>query len=397
MNRLDPALVEEQMRAESARTALPPGMRGLPELPAGRYTDPGFHALEMAALRRSWLFGVHGDDVPAPGSVKCWDRLGQSLIFVRGHDQIVRCFHNICRHRGSALVHADCGDKRKLSCPIHGWTYELDGTLTGVRERRDFDPGDLAGRNLLPVRCEAIGELYFVNFDRDAQPLREDLGTVADAWALYEPGQSRLARRALLRVDANYKLVQEANMEVYHVNTVHPEIVHSLLDSSAAPISLCPNGHSIQTARLRKAEWNDGSAALPRAAPAGAVSRIANVAFNLFPNRVIAFNDWGYAMQSYWPLDARTTEVEVVWIAPRESDPAHAPMWEQIGAMFNVVLEQDFQFLPSMQRSLESGATTGLLIGWQERSIYHAHQELDRRIGAERIPAALRVPPVMDI
>ena len=396
MNRLDPERIDAQMREESARSGLPPGIAGLPEIPAARYTDAGFHELDMAALRRSWLYGIHGDELPAAGSVRRWERLGQSLIFVRGSDHVVRCFHNVCRHRGSALVHDDGGEKRKLTCPIHGWSYELDGRLSGVRERRDFDPTDLDGRNLIEVRCEAIGQLYFINLDANAMPLREDLGAIAEAWDQYAPQDSRLVRRVLLRVKANYKLVQEANMEVYHVNTVHPAIVNSLLDSNAAPMTLHRHGHSIQTSRLRKADWTDSEICLPRVAAVDRISKLANVALHMFPNRIIAMNDWGYPMQSYWPLDARNTEVEVIWIAPRQTDPAHTPLWDEIIRTFSTVLEQDFEFLPRTQQALDSGALSGLLIGWQERAIYHAQQELDRRIGAANIPAALRVPPVLD-
>jgi hypothetical protein len=34
-------------------------------------------------------------------------------------------------------------------------------------------------------------------------------------------------------------------------------------------------------------------------------------------------------------------------------------------------------------------------LNYQERRIYHWHEELDRRIGLERIPAHLRVQPLL--
>ena len=35
-------------------------------------------------------------------------------------------------------------------------------------------------------------------------------------------------------------------------------------------------------------------------------------------------------------------------------------------------------------------------LSYQERRIYHWHEELDRRIGAERVPPALRVQPMLE-
>ena len=41
-------------------------------------------------------------------------------------------------------------------------------------------------------------------------------------------------------------------------------------------------------------------------------------------------------------------------------------------------------------------AQRGVPLNYQERRIWHFNQEIDRVIGAERIPAALRVPALLD-
>jgi hypothetical protein len=42
---------------------------------------------------------------------------------------------------------------------------------------------------------------------------------------------------------------------------------------------------------------------------------------------------------------------------------------------------------------MESPGFTGIQLGYQERRIYHWHEELDRRIGPERVPEHLRMQP----
>ena len=37
-----------------------------------------------------------------------------------------------------------------------------------------------------------------------------------------------------------------------------------------------------------------------------------------------------------------------------------------------------------------------MYVSYQERRIYHWHEELDRRIGAANVPEHLRVRPVLD-
>ena len=62
---------------------------------------------------------------------------------------------------------------------------------------------------------------------------------------------------------------------------------------------------------------------------------------------------------------------------------------------FERILEEDLQFAPRIQESVESPGFDGLNLSYQERRIYHWHEELDRRIGAGNIPAHLRVPSVL--
>ena len=49
-----------------------------------------------------------------------------------------------------------------------------------------------------------------------------------------------------------------------------------------------------------------------------------------------------------------------------------------------------------MQRSMESPALTGIPINYQERRIWHLHEEIDRIIGPDNIPAELRIEQLLD-
>jgi hypothetical protein len=48
------------------------------------------------------------------------------------------------------------------------------------------------------------------------------------------------------------------------------------------------------------------------------------------------------------------------------------------------------------QKAMACGAANVLRLQYQERRIRYVHEEIDRRIGADRIPAALRVPALLD-
>jgi phenylpropionate dioxygenase-like ring-hydroxylating dioxygenase large terminal subunit len=108
-------------------------------LPAWTYDDPEFAALEVQRIfRPSWQVVCHVSDVPNIGDWHSLDYIGESVIVVRGADQVLRAFTNVCRHRGSRLVDGSGGCAKKLVCPYHAWTYDLDGRLTGVPDSASY-------------------------------------------------------------------------------------------------------------------------------------------------------------------------------------------------------------------------------------------------------------------
>ena len=48
-------------------------------------------------------------------------------MVVRGRDEVLRAFYNVCRHRGTAVVEEPCGKAVRFQCPYHAWIYDLDG------------------------------------------------------------------------------------------------------------------------------------------------------------------------------------------------------------------------------------------------------------------------------
>ena len=58
-----------------------------------------------------------------------------------------------------------------------------------------------------------------------------------------------------------------------------------------------------------------------------------------------------------------------------------------------MVLGEDITYMPGIQKSLQSSVFEGIPLNYQERRIYHWHEELDRRIGQENIPENQRVEP----
>ena len=63
---------------------------------------------------------------------------------------------------------------------------------------------------------------------------------------------------------------------------------------------------------------------------------------------------------------------------------------------FDLIMAEDFWNMSPMQKSLESPALRGIPINYQERRIWHFHEQIDAMIGLDNIDPALRVERLIE-
>jgi len=392
------ATLRQLIEFERARTAPPDGFPAFPDLPGKRYTDPHFYALEREHLwRKSWLFAGHLDEIPEAGCYKLFDSAQQSVVLLHADDGEVRAFYNTCRHRGAALVREPYGKGGKLVCGYHGWVYDHSGSLIALRDERDFVGLDKSCRSLYPVRIERFGKFLFVNFDADARPLAEEFAAFLPQWRQFQFESLRFVKKDRFELNCNWKIAMEANMEVYHVPSIHPTTVSPLLDHRGNVNTLYAGGHGRMVAPSRAQRGqNESFDDRPEIETVGEIARTCTLSFNLVPNLVSPMSAKGFPIMAFWPTGLNTTTLEVSWYG-KDWAPADKPnAWDLYPSFFNDVVAEDTQFGNWIQKSVESYAYDGVPLSYQEARIYHWHQAIDAIIGVERIPQSLRVAPVID-
>ncbi len=402
MNQQEINTLRQLMEYEASRTAPPEGFPELPDIPGGRYTDPRFFELEKQHIwRKSWLFAAHIDEVPEPGSYMLWENAGQPVLIVHAESGAINAFYNTCSHRGAPIVTDQRGQRPRLVCKYHGWTYSHDGELLAVRDPEDFTNLDMSCRGLTSVRCERFGNLIFVNFDDDAVTLREWLGPLADEWEEFQFGNTRLAARHTWVLNCNWKIAMEANTEVYHVRSIHPKTVLPVLDDRRNVNTFYPQGHGRMVAPRPKrddgtiANWEERS---PWATidTAGEIARTCTQSYGVFPNWVSPLSERAVPPLLFWPLGIDKCLFETWTLAPDWGDGPKPDMWTQNdGEELSVVLQEDTEFGEWIQKSVESYGFKGVPLSYQEARIYHWNQFADKMIGIENIPEELRVAQVI--
>ena len=195
-------------------------------LPGRYYHDPAILQEEMRRIfTQMWVCVGREQDVARPGDFLTRSIGKESILVTRDATGQARAFHNVCRHRGSRLLDARCGEGlTRIQCPYHAWTYDLDGTLKGaphMDEVRDFDAREYP---LRPVRLAGWSGFLFVTLSPDTPPLEEHLGTMAHYFDRYRMETLRLGKRIAYDVASNWKILCENYSECYHCFLVHPEL-----------------------------------------------------------------------------------------------------------------------------------------------------------------------------
>lgn len=398
---MDKATVQrflDGMTYEAERTEAPAGFPQLPDIPAARYVDPGFLALEREQLwKKSWLYACHLDEIPSAGSFLVSRKTGAPIIILRDKDDAVRAFYNTCRHRGGPLVRTDSGCTQGFVCGYHGWTYSLDGRLIGLRDKRDFVGLNTAERSLIGVRCERFYNWVFINEDPAAEPLGQHFAPFQEYFEQFQPATWRFVAQESFDVQCNVKVLMDAFLEVYHLKSIHTNTVDRFLDHRGTSIALYRNGHSLMVTPNRRPDWEDpGTRGMRRIDTATVISARNNPSFNFFPNLVTPVDPTGCPFLLFWPTSDASMRIECHWFAPDWGGGAPPDLWRVRIENFDRILAEDLQFAAAIQQSLQSPGFQGIPLNYQERRIYHWNEELDRRIGIERIPARLRVQPRLE-
>jgi phenylpropionate dioxygenase-like ring-hydroxylating dioxygenase large terminal subunit len=372
---------------------------GTGPIPAGPYYRADYFELERAAIfKRSWLQIGHACELPEPGCfiVRELEFANASLLIVRGKDDRIRAFHNVCTHRGTQLVAETSGKRPSFSCRYHAWTFGHDGAL---RSAPDFDRFyvDKSRCGLGEVALDTCGGLIFINLDKaqaQAQSLREFLGPMAAELESLPTARATGFSEYVYEIDANWKLTYDNFQENYHLRFIHPRSG----EAAAGPDN--PFGYPVQYGfhGLHRTQtiWSNPGAE-PKPTQAFGFSLLMRFAANdgvaagpagksyvaLFPNLFL----FGSPMQPFshvvMPIAAGRSRgvIRIYWIGQDDSASKRFAR-EYAMATTRDIHAEDRAVIEAGQRGLNSGALEHIHFQSQEVLCRHLYQSVDATVRA---------------
>ena len=272
------------------------------------------------------------------GHAQAFELLGVPLLLTR-QGGALRAFYNRCPHRAVALQQpADCATPcRRLVCPYHGWTYDLEGRLqAAAREAEFLSPFNRDDWPLAVLRCQERIGLVWVALGDEPLPLEAQLDLLLDVAgdSLEQPRQ--LLRRREFSLHCNWKIAHDNTLDDYHVAIAHPTTLHR----EQGPV------------RHYRYAISDHATLLATPFPDGGEF----LTFGLAPwTHLLLWPDGRLAMIQFPPLDVELCSMEI-WLLGEDAHEEQADRWmEQLESF----LEEDKRLVEAAQVGYRTGFAPG--------------------------------------
>ena len=375
-----PVTLVQKLAARTAGTAAGPAAC-TKRIPVTAYTDQQQFDSERQRLflRRPLIIG-HESQIPQAGDAIVYDWLGLPLMTVRDNAGEIGTFMNVCRHRGMRLVQEQghtC--LRSLVCPYHQWTYGLDGALRHIPRNESFAAIDMAELGLvaLPttvrnglIWMQAEGTEADMDLDRHLAGLGSDLDS-------FQVADYDFCEQNVRTIDCNWKLIQDAFLDGYHVTRLHKNTVGSFFPDAVAESDLV--GNHVRSAVARN-EISDAIGLPPSELD---LRHHATFSYTVFPNSIVIFHPEYTSIISLFPQSPDQTVFAHTMLTPRP--PVSEEERDHFRRSFELIDQgvfeaEDIFVAVGAQRGMRSGANKDLLFGGLEESAIRFHEIIEREL-----------------
>ena len=347
-------------------------------IPAPWYVDPRVMESERRTVfARSWQLAARADQVRAPGQYVTTEVAGEPIVVVRGSDQTLRAFFNVCRHHAAAVMTEDEGTAHSLRCPYHGWTYTLQGELKGTPDFAGVCGFDRSQSGLVPVETAVWESWVFVKLDSGGPSLEEFLtdDLVKQTRPLGLENLHWMERRRY-EFDCNWKVFVDNYLDGgYHIPHLHRGL-DSVLDYGR---------YTIENGERFCLQWSP-VVSTGVEAETGAVRKGERALYYwIYPNFMINWYEGVMDTNLVRPVGVDRTEVIFDFYFPDLSDRARERNLASI-AVGQRIQDEDVAICKSVQRGLTSRAyRAGRLSVRREAGEHLFHRLLyqDLKVGLE--------------
>lgn len=336
------------------------------------YIDPKWYDIDQRHIfRRSWQYLCHEEQLAKPGDYMAATVGGQSIVVCRQKDGRLKAFFNVCKHRGHELLSGH-GNTKRIICPYHAWSYDLDGRFLEARQSRFIENFEADDFCLDEVQVEVFCHFVFVNLDPAAATLADQSQGLADEIMSYAPdlGSLTFAHRLTYTIKANWKSVVDNFLECYHCPVAHQDFC-TLVDMDSYKVTC----HDIYSAHMAKAGQTQNKAYATEGATV-----TDHAVWYLWPNTTLMRypGRGNFMVWRFIPIGPEETYEEFDFFF--ETAEINESEQEAIDFIDHTLQPEDIGLVESVQRGMQTPAyTQGRYMidpegsGMSEHAVHHFH------------------------
>ena len=338
-------------------------------LPASFYKDQEiFNALKDKIFIKSWQWIGSDDLVPLPNYLYPFFLLdhyiAEPMLLVRNAEDELKCFSNVCTHRGNLIVQ-EPGKVTKLLCAYHGRRFSQEGEFEFMPEFNKAKDFPRACDNLHKFQLKNLGPHLFVgmspqfDFDSVLKLLHERIYFLPLEQFKFEPALSKD-----YLINAHWALYCDNFLEGFHIPFVHQDLNEKLdygdytteiYDYCNLQIGYAKN--DVEVFDLPEGHIDFGK-------------KVAAYFYWIFPNMMFNFYPWGLSINIVKPLYINKTKVSFLTYVWDE-----AKFEKGGGSLIDKVEREDEYVVEGVHKGLQSRFyQAGRFSPEREKGVHHFHR-----------------------
>ena len=341
-------------------------------LPSSFYRDETiFDRIKESIFEKTWQWiGDSNSIIPLSKQVYPFtlldNYLTEPMLLVRDETDRIKCFSNVCTHRGNIIIHNP--DKvNNLKCMYHGRRYNLDGTFKSMpefKEAIDF-----------PRPCDSLHEFELRNWGGH---LFVGLDTKFDFSEVFQILNERVgflpikefkldkSRNKDYLINCHWALYCDNYLEGFHIPFVHDDL-NAVLDYGSYKTEI----YDHVNLQIGYSEGGEETFDLPVGHPDYG-KFVAAYYYWIFPNLMLNFYPWGLSINVVKPINKNKTKVSFITYVYDESKLSTGA-----GALLDKVEREDEFVVEGVQSGLQSKYyRTGRFSPTREKGVHHFHSLL---------------------
>ena len=292
--------------------------------------------------------------------------LSEPIVLVKDKEEKIRCFSNVCTHRGNIVVH-DPGKLRTLSCMYHGRQFALDGKFKFMPEFKAAENFPRPCDHLHEFNLEKLGPFLFAGIG-NPEPIQDALDKMMERVSFLTLDEFKrdesLSKDYI--VNSHWALYCDNYLEGFHIPFVHKDL-NEVLDYGEYTTEI----DGLLNLQIGYSDSGQEVFELPEDHPDFG-RHVAAYYYWLFPNMMFNFYPWGLSINIVKPLSLNKTRVSFITYIYDETKFENGA-----GAMIDKVEREDEFVVEGVHKGVRSNFyQSGRFSPSREKGVHQFHRLL---------------------